>query len=186
MRIIRGKYQRRVIHVPVGLPVRPTTDMAKESLFNILENDTDLEGLKVLDLFAGTGNISYEFCSRGCASVLAVDNHPKCTKFIEDTARLLDMQPLRVIRSDVFKFLTNLNTSYDLIFADPPYDMDAALYHELVALIFDRKLLTDDGALVVEHSKKIDFMEHPHLFDLRRYGKVHFSFFSPEIDNTLA
>lgn len=181
MRIIKGKHQRRVIHVPIGLPVRPTTDLAKESLFNILLNDIDFEGIRALDLFAGTGNISYELVSRGCASVLAVDQNPKCTHFIADTAKLLSMTNLNVIRADVFKFLKGQKLPFDLIFADPPYDMEASLYQEIVKLVFEKNLLQPEGTLVIEHSKGVSYIDHPHIFDERNYGKVHFSFFSPAI-----
>jgi len=181
MRIIKGKHQRRLIHVPIGLPVRPTTDLAKESLFNILSNDIDFDGIRSLDLFAGTGNISYELISRGCGSVLAVDQHPKCTQFIGETAKLLSMTNLQIIRADAFKFLKMQKLPFDLIFADPPYDMDPAQYQEVVDIIFEKNLLNPEGTLIIEHSKGVQFLEHPHIFDMRRYGKVHFSFFSPEI-----
>lgn len=181
MRIIKGKHQRRIIHVPNGLPVRPTTDLAKESLFNILNNDIDFDGMRVLDLFAGTGNISYELVSRGCASVLAVDQNPKCTHFIADTAKLLSMSNLNVVRADVFKFLKAQKLPFDLIFADPPYDMEVGLFHEIVDIIFEKNLIKPEGTLVIEHSKVVSYIDHPHIFDERRYGKVHFSFFSPEI-----
>ena len=162
MRIIRGRYQRRQIVAPNNLPVRPTTDMAKESLFNILENYMDFEAVNALDLFAGTGNISYELVSRGCPKVTAVD--------------LLDMKELLPVRSDVFRFLASHKMQYDLIFADPPYDCQR--YDELVSLIFDNHLLTDDGMFVLEHDKYVHFDEHPHFMEQRHYGKVNFSFFA--------
>ena len=175
MRIIRGKYQRRQITAPNNLPVRPTTDMAKESLFNILENHIDFEDIIALDLFAGTGNISYELVSRGCPRVTAVDENNNCIKFIRDTATKLNMEELLAIRSDVFRFIPMHKMKYDLIFADPPYDSQH--YDLLVNLIFENNLLKDDGMLVVEHNKYIDFKEHPRFMEQRRYGKVNFSFF---------
>ncbi len=181
MRIIRGKFQRRIIQVPAGLPVRPTTDMAKESLFNLLENEVDFEGLRALDLFAGTGNISYELVSRGCSHVLAVDQHPKCVQFIAQTAKNFNMPELQVIRSDVFRFLATVRMPYDIIFADPPYELELGQYQQIVSTVFDQNLLTQAGVLVVEHSKRVDFMDHPALFDMRHYGKVHFSFFGNEV-----
>ena len=175
MRIIRGKHQRRQITAPSNLPVRPKTDMAKESLFNILENHVDFEDITVLDLFAGTGNISYELVSRGCPRVTAVDENNNCIKFIRDTATKLNMEELLAIRSDVFRFIPMHKVKYDLIFADPPYDSQH--YDLLVSLIFEHNLLKEGGMLVVEHNKFIDFKEHPRFVEQRRYGKVNFSFF---------
>ncbi|MBQ5856919.1 MAG: 16S rRNA (guanine(966)-N(2))-methyltransferase RsmD [Bacteroidales bacterium] len=175
MRIIRGKYQRRQITAPNNLPVRPTTDMAKESLFNILENHVDFEDITVLDLFAGTGNISYELVSRGCPRVTAVDENNNCIKFIRDTAAKLNMEELLAIRSDVFRFIPMHKAKYDLIFADPPYDSQH--YDLLVSLIFEHNLLKEGGMLVVEHNKFVNFNEHPRFVEQRRYGKVNFSFF---------
>ena len=175
MRIIRGKHQRRQITAPNNLPVRPTTDMAKESLFNILENHVDFEDITVLDLFAGTGNISYELVSRGCPRVTAVDENNNCIKFIRETATKLNMEELLAIRSDVFRFIPMHKVKYDLIFADPPYDSQH--YDLLVSLIFEHNLLKEDGMLVVEHNKFIDFKDHPRFVEQRRYGKVNFSFF---------
>lgn len=180
MRIIRGRYQRRQIVAPNNLPVRPTTDMAKESLFNILENYYDFEELEVLDLFAGTGNISYELVSRGCSKVTSVDQDAGCVKFIRETANKLEMKELIVIRSDVFRFLGTHKMKYNLIFADPPYDCQE--YEQLVKLVFDNELLKEDGMFVLEHDKHIKFDEHPHFMDQRRYGKVNFTFFAQTLE----
>ena len=175
MRIIRGKHQRRQITAPGNLPVRPTTDMAKESLFNILENHFDFEEVIALDLFAGTGNISYELVSRGCPRVTAVDENNNCIKFIRDTANKLNMEELLAIRSDVFRFIPMHKMKYDLIFADPPYDSQH--YDLLVNLVLENNLLKEDGLFVVEHNKFLDFKDHPRFVEQRRYGKVNFSFF---------
>ena len=175
MRIIRGKHQRRQITAPSNLPVRPTTDMAKESLFNILENHIDFEDIIALDLFAGTGNISYELVSRGCPRVTAVDENNNCVKFMRDTASRLEMEELLVVRSDVFRFIPMQRIKYDLIFADPPYDSEH--YDLLVKLVFENELLNEGGLFVVEHNKFLDFKDHPRFFEQRRYGKVNFSFF---------
>lgn len=175
MRIIRGRYQRRQITAPSSLPVRPTTDMAKESLFNILENHIDFEDIIALDLFAGTGNISYELVSRGCPRVTAVDENNNCVKFMRDTASRLEMEELLVVRSDVFRFIPMQRIKYDLIFADPPYDSQH--YDLLVKLVFENELLNEGGLFVVEHNKFLDFKDHPRFFEQRRYGKVNFSFF---------
>ena len=175
MRIIRGKHQSRQITAPSNLPVRPTTDMAKESLFNILENHFDFEEIIALDLFAGTGNISYELVSRGCPRVTAVDENNNCIKFIRDTANKLNMEELLAIRSDVFRFIPMHKMKYDLIFADPPYDSQH--YDLLVNLVLENNLLKEDGLFVVEHNKFLDFKDHPRFVEQRRYGKVNFSFF---------
>lgn len=176
MRIIRGRHQRRQIVAPDNLPTRPTTDMAKESLFNILENQLNWEDTTALDLFAGTGNISYEMVSRGCQHVTAVDENNNCVRFIRETANKLGMTELAVVKSDVFRFLPMHSAKYDLIFADPPYDCKH--YDLIVSLIFERGLLKEDGILVVEHDRTIDFSAHPNYYDHRKYGKVNFTFFS--------
>lgn len=176
MRIIRGRYQRRQIHAPNNLPVRPTTDMAKESLFNILENSVDFEDITVLDLFAGTGNISYEFVSRGSKKVVSVDENQGCVRFIRETATALKMEELVAFCSDVFRFISSHKSKYDVIFADPPYDCEH--YSQLVKLIFEHELLNDNGILVVEHSRSINFSDYPNFEEERKYGKVHFSFFN--------
>ena len=183
MRIIRGRHQRRQIVAPDNLPTRPTTDMAKESLFNILENQIDLEETAALDLFAGTGNISYELVSRGCPQVTAVDENQNCVRFIRETANKLQMSELSVVKSDVFRFLPMHKAKYDLIFADPPYDCKH--YELLVDLIFQNGLLNEDGIFVLEHDRTIDFSEHPNCYDHRKYGKVNFTFFSAEPRKTV-
>lgn len=175
MRIIRGSHQRRLIHPPANLPVRPTTDIAKESLFNVLEYYTDLENTRALDLFAGTGNISYELTSRGCEMVVAVENNPRCVKFIADTATLLNMKNLQVIRNDVFRFLTRPHTLFDLVFADPPYEL--AEIGLLPGLVLTTSVLKPDGVFVLEHPREFDFSNHAYFAEQRKYGKVNFSFF---------
>lgn len=149
--------------------------MAKESLFNILENHFDFEEIIALDLFAGTGNISYELVSRGCPRVTAVDENNNCIKFIRETANKLNMEELLAIRSDVFRFIPMHKMKYDLIFADPPYDSQH--YDLLVNLVLENNLLKEDGLFVVEHNKFLDFKDHPRFVEQRRYGKVNFSFF---------
>jgi 16S rRNA (guanine(966)-N(2))-methyltransferase RsmD len=175
MRIIRGKYQRRQIVAPANLPVRPTTDMAKESLFNILENQIDLDQIRVLDLFSGTGNIAYEMASRGCKSVLAIDQHPACVRFIRSIKDKLQIENLQVLQMDVFKFVPTTRQKFDLIFADPPYD--SPYFQLLVQLVFEHSLLESGGMFVIEHSGSEDFSEHAAFVELRHYCRVHFSFF---------
>lgn len=176
MRIISGKYKGRRISPPKGLPVRPTTDMSKEALFNVLNNYFNFSGLKVLDLFAGTGNISYEFASRGSENITSVDGDFGCVKFIKQTADEFDFN-IAGIKSDVFKFLEKNKSSYDIIFADPPYNLDQATFEKLVELIFANELLQEDGMMVIEHSKytKLDHMIN---FSFKKsYGGSIFSFF---------
>jgi len=168
-------YGRRLIKPPKNLPVRPTTDLAKESLFNILNNKIDFEGKSVLDIFAGTGAISYEFISRGCSPVTSVDLNFQCTKFIKSTSESLKMENHKVIRSEVFRFLKTNRIKYDIIFADPPYAMEN--FSEFVKVIFDRNMLHENGLLIVEHPREIDFSEKKYFIEQRKYGKVNFSFF---------
>lgn len=176
MRIIGGDHKGRRIHAPAGLPVRPTTDMAKEALFNILHNYYDFEGIKVLDLFAGIGSISYEFASRDAAEVHSVEMNPQCVNFITETSSKLDLKNLFVIRANVFTYLKRSGKKFDIIFADPPYDLEGI--ETIPDLVFENDLLDKEGWLIVEHSANIDFSSHPKLDQQRQYGKVNFSMFS--------
>ncbi|MCK5338185.1 MAG: 16S rRNA (guanine(966)-N(2))-methyltransferase RsmD [Bacteroidales bacterium] len=176
MRIIGGDHKGRRIHAPAGLPVRPTTDMAKEALFNILHNYYDFEGIKVLDLFAGIGSISYEFASRDAAEVHSVEMNPRCVNFITETSRKLDLKNLFVIRANVFTYLKRSGKKFDIIFADPPYDLEGI--ETIPDLVFENDLLDKEGWLIVEHSAGIDFSAHPNFDQNRKYGKVNFSMFS--------
>ncbi|MGB3591313.1 MAG: 16S rRNA (guanine(966)-N(2))-methyltransferase RsmD [Nonlabens sp.] len=176
MRIISGIHKGRRIQAPKKLPVRPTTDMAKEALFNILRNKTFVHGSTVLELFAGSGNMSYEFASRGASSITAVDEHTPCIKFIESTATKLEM-PIDTIKADVFQFLSQHQGQYDLIFADPPYALDIDQFNNIPDLVFERNLLKEDGILIVEHSKHTDLQSHQYCTESRRYGGTVFSFF---------
>jgi 16S rRNA (guanine(966)-N(2))-methyltransferase RsmD len=175
VRIISGKNKGRHIVAPNNLPVRPTTDLAKESLFNILNNIVSLGESDVLDLFAGTGNISYEFASRESKSVTAVDSNRICTQFIYQTATKLNFKNLFVIQSDVKAFIRNSRKTWDIIFADPPYDMEGL--DKIPALIFEHHLLNPEGIFILEHNKRIDFSMFSGFSDHRRYGKVNFTFF---------
>ncbi len=175
MRIIGGKNQRRQIIAPAKLPVRPTTDMAKEALFNIINNHFDFEDIDVLDLFGGTGNISYEFASRGAKQIVAVDINNHCTQFIKQTSEDLNFKAIKIVRADVFQFLKICKISFDIIFADPPYDMQRI--KTIPDRVFDADILLPGGWLVVEHNDSLKFNDHSHFFEARRYGKVNFSFF---------
>lgn len=176
MRIISGTFKGRRITAPKQLPVRPTTDMAKESLFNILNNHYYLDDISVLDLFSGTGNISYEFASRGCENITAVDADYGCVKFISKTAEAFEMN-IAVIKADVFKFLNQHPQSYTIIFADPPYDFSDAQFAEISKLVFEKKLLKDEGMLIIEHSKHTDLSALPYFNYSKHYGGNTFSFF---------
>ncbi len=178
MRIISGIHKGRRIQAPKNLPVRPTTDMAKEALFNILRNLIHINDIKVLELFAGSGNMSYEFASRGASSVLAVDQHYPCIAFIKKTATALDLS-IDTLKADVFKFLENHNTSYDIIFADPPYAIEQEEFMKIPTWAAANKMLNEDGLLIIEHSKHTDLSDHPTFDNSRRYGGTVFSFFKP-------
>jgi 16S rRNA (guanine966-N2)-methyltransferase len=173
VRIIGGKHKGRAIHVDKRLDLRPTTDFAKEGLFNILSNKTDFDDLDVLDLFSGTGNIAFEFSSRG-AHVTSVDKHHDCIRFISKTAKELELN-INTVKSDVFRFLQSHTHAYDLIFADPPFDLEnIADIHELV---LQNKLVKDGGWLIIEHGSKTDLSQLSDFFEQRKYGNVNFSFF---------
>ena len=175
MRIIGGSLGRRKINTPKNLKLRPTTDQAKEALFNILSNRYYIDEFKVLDLFSGTGSISYEFVSRGAPYVTAVENNLIHFKFITSVKSDLSMENFFPIKTDVFKFLEINQESYDLIFADPPFDLEQI--DQLPTLVFEGNHLKEKGVLILEHSEKNDFSKDANFVELRRYGKVHFSFF---------
>lgn len=172
MRIIRGSHRGKILRAPSKLPVRPTTDMAKEGLFNILENKVDFADVRALDLFAGTGNLSYELASRGCPDVTAVDNFRECTRFIIKTSEMLQF-PIRAVTEDALRFVQKNPAKWDLILADPPYDFDG--HQAIVESALTR--LSEDGILVLEHGSDTDLSALPEFHELRRYGSVHFSFF---------
>lgn len=176
MRIISGKHKGRRLTAPKNLPVRPTTDMAKEGLFNILNNDYYFGDLKILDLFAGTGNISYEFASRGVKQIMAVDSHKGCIRFISQTTELLDLV-IEPIKADVFSFLERTTQKYDIIFADPPYAMDINDFETIARQVFKKKLLAEDGVLIIEHAKQTDLSHLSQFKSARKYGGSVFSFF---------
>lgn len=175
MRIVSGKFKGKLISPPKNFKLRPTTDIAKESLFNIISNWYDIDDLTVLDLFAGTGSISYEFISRGCISVVSVEKNFRHSEFIRRTVTDLNVSNATVIKSDVFLFLNSCNKTFDFIFADPPFDLETIL--NIPDYVFRNKLLNESGTLVVEHSSDTDFSEHPNFIEIRKYGKVNFSVF---------
>ncbi|OIQ28586.1 MAG: 16S rRNA (guanine(966)-N(2))-methyltransferase RsmD [Bacteroidetes bacterium MedPE-SWsnd-G2] len=176
MRIISGKYKGRRINPPKNLPVRPTTDMAKEALFNIINNLYYFDELSVLDLFAGTGSLSFEFASRGTEQIISVDQNFGCIKFINQMAEEFEM-PIQTIKSDVFKFLEKTTVKSNLIFADPPYAFTDEQFAEIVELVFENELLEEDGLLIVEHSKHTKISNIKHFSYDKNYGGNKFSFF---------
>lgn len=179
MRIISGIYGRRRFDVPSSFSARPTTDFAKENIFNVISNYIDFEGLDALDLFAGTGSISFELLSRECRSVTAVEKNNAHASFISKVAKELKTNSLRLIRGDVFRYLnTAPSKSFDFIFADPPYALKEL--PEVPSLIFERDLLRDGGIFVMEHPKTNDFSNLPYFCQHRVYGSVNFSIFIKE------
>jgi len=179
MRIIGGKIGGLRLNPPSNLPVRPTTDIAKEALFNILQNRLEFDGLNCLDLFAGTGNISFELASRGVEHVDSVDLHFKCVQYITDTAKKMKLEQINARKADVFKFINSCKSTYDLIFADPPYDIPKL--PQLPKLVFDNNLLNNNGLLIVEHPSTRQMEEHPNFIETRKYGYSSFSFYANPI-----
>ena len=175
MRIISGKYRGRTIIPPRNLRARPTTDFAKENLFNVLTNLVDFEDCDILDLFSGTGSISYEFASREARSVTSVEINSVHHNFIRNTARELGFENFYAVKANVFLYLKSCSKKFDLIFSDAPYDLEGS--DEVIKLVFERDLLTEDGFLIFEHSKSYNFSEHPRFKCARNYGSVQFSFF---------
>lgn len=177
MRIISGIYKGKRLQAPKSLPVRPTTDFAKEALFNILNHEIDFSEVSMLDLFSGTGNIAYEFASRGCKNITAVDAHYGCVKYIGQIATELDF-PIQTIKADVNKYVGMSKGTFDVIFADPPYNMNEAEIEAILVAIFNNNLLSEDGFLIIEHSKHTDLSNLPHFERFRKYGASVFSFFA--------
>ena len=179
MRIISGKYKGRRLTAPKKLPVRPTTDMAKEALFNILNNHFNFTELKILELFAGTGNISYEFASRGSAPITCVDGDFGCVSYIKKTSTEFDFD-ITAIKSDAFKFLERCKSSFDIIFADPPYGLTQQQFENISTLVFENNLLDEEGMLIIEHSKDTKLEKMPYFSFSKSYGGTTFSFFEIE------
>ena len=175
MRIISGKYGRRRFQVPTNITARPTTDMARENIFNVMGNLVDFEGLTALDLFSGTGAMSFEFLSRGCAHVTSVEKAATQFNFIRKVKEQLHEQNLTQVKGDVFKFIETCTTKFDIIFADPPYDLPNL--DSIPELLLGSQMLKDDTLIIVEHSKANNFSHLPHFYQQRVYGKVNFSIF---------
>ncbi len=176
MRIISGTYKGRRLQPPTDIKARPTTDFAKESLFNVLNNRIDFDEIEVLDLFSGTGSIALEFISRGCKMATAIEIEQKHCNFINNSCKILNITNLSILKTDVFRFIQHSNKQFDLIFADPPYTLkELPLLPELV---LNSSLLKPGGLFILEHSAKNDFSQLPYFSEHRKYGNVNFSFFS--------
>ena len=176
MRIISGIFGGRVIHPPAKMPyTRPTTDIAKEGLFNIIQNNLEFEALKTLDLFGGTGCISYELASRGAADLTIVEKDNAMYDFIKKTSTQLNIENIKIVKSDVFKFIENCNEQFDFIFAGPPYALTTI--DDLPRLIFEKKLLNPKGWFILEHTPRNDYKKFPHYKTERNYGTTIFSIF---------
>ena len=175
MRIIGGKLKGLRLNPPKNLPVRPTTDLAKEALFNILLNQIEFEDITVLDLFSGTGNIAMEFASRGAAQVTGIDRSLQCIHYLKDTARQHGLTNVQTFKADVFKYLDVETEQYDLVFADPPYDLNKI--PEIPKIIFDKQMVKPGGLLIVEHQSLQNLSNHPAYVEQRKYGHSSFSFF---------
>ncbi len=175
MRIISGSLKGRAINPPKNLRARPTTDFAKENLFNVLQNLIEFEQCDVLDLFAGTGSISYEFASRGAKSITSVEINAVHYNFIRQTARELAIRTLYPVKANAFLYLKSCTKQFDLIFSDAPYDLEGS--EAIIPLVLENNLLREGGILIFEHSKDKNFSDHPLFWQLRSYGSVQFSFF---------
>lgn len=179
MRIIGGKFRGKTILPPRGYQARPTTDFAKEGLFNILDNEYEFDGLSVLDLFGGTGSISFEFASRGASDVICVEMNPANAAFIKSQAAKLGAGAVTVVRHNVFDFLKICDKRFDIVFADPPYATTGV--ETIPDQVFAADIVVPDGYFILEHSGEHSFAEHPDFVKERRYGNVHFSFFIKKV-----
>ena len=175
MRIISGKWKGRNIIAPKKLPVRPTTDFAKTALFNILANHFDFENVSVLDLFSGTGNISYEFASRGTEYISCVDENVHCVRFIESTFEKLQVHSVRIYKSDVFSFLEHATEKFDIVFADPPFELKDT--DRLPSIVFEKDILNPGGWLIIEHQAKRRLTAIKEPDELRTYSNCAFSIY---------
>ena len=176
MRIIGGKYKGRIISAPKNFKARPTTDRARESLFNILNNRIDFEEIMVLDLFSGTGSIGFEFASRGARSVEMIELNFKHIEHLKKSVKELSMNNVKVRRADFFQYIKRNTSPFDIIFADPPFDMDD--FEKVPELILQSKFLKKDGVFILEHPKSFNFSSLEGFTEQRNYGGVNFSFFS--------
>lgn len=176
MRIVGGDFSGRRFSPPANIPARPTTDVAKEGLFNTLENLMDFEDTKTCDIFGGTGSISYELASRGAGDLTLIERDATSIQFIKKTAQALGiLEKMHIIKGDVFKFMKQSTESYDFIFAGPPYALETI--DDLPQLVFEKKMLAPDGIFVLEHTPRNDYQQHPCFLRMKNYGTTVFSFF---------
>ena len=176
MRIIGGSLKARQFHPPSGIPTRPTTDFAKEGLFNVLNNAFNFDNIKVLDLFGGTGSISFELASRGCTDITTVEVFPKCANFIKKTAEEFNLKGIKVMQADVFQYMQNCVEKYDFIFAGPPYPLPNL--PEIPDLIFQYGLVEGEGWFIMEHNPNHNFEQHPNFYKSKNYGSTIFAIFT--------
>ncbi len=182
MRIIGGNLRGKQINLPTNYKARPTTDFAKEGLFNTISNEFDLESCRILDLFSGTGSISYEFASRGCPEIYSIEMSPINAKYIKNTSSVMGIGSIQVVRHNVFDFLDICKLDFDIIFADPPYEiaMLDSIPDKVFRSVSDNSkvpLLRENGLFILEHPINYSFVSHPHFIKEKKYGNVHFSFF---------
>jgi 16S rRNA (guanine(966)-N(2))-methyltransferase RsmD len=183
MRIISGSHKGLLFSPDKKFKARPTTDLAKESLFNILHNYFNFDEISVLDLFSGTGSISYEFASRSCKEIISIESDYHHFSFIKKCAIDFKFQSIKCVKTDAVGFLKNCNKKFDIIFADPPFEWNN--YNIIPEIVFDKDLLTENGWLIIEHPDNISFKEIPYMFDQRRYSRVNFSFFKNTVSENL-
>mgnify|MGYP000941282016 CR=1 FL=1 len=176
MRIVGGEFSGRRFNPPSGIPARPTTDVAKEGLFNTLEHMMDLEGIKTCDIFGGTGSISYELASRGAEDLTLIERDAVSIQFIKKTAETLGIaDKMHIIKGDVFRFMKQCRDQYDFIFAGPPYALQNI--DDLPLLVFEKNMLKPNGIFVLEHTPRNDYQHHPRFVRMKNYGTTVFSFF---------
>jgi len=176
MRVIGGKLSGIRFEAPKNIPTRPTTDMAKQGLFNMLDNSYNFDNIKVLDLFGGTGSISYEFASRGCTDITTVEIFPKCANFIKQTVEKHQLKGMKVLQMDVFNFISSSHQKFDVIFAGPPYPLENL--NTIPDLIFQYDLVEGEGWFILEHNPNHNFKDHPHYYKGKNYGSTIFSVFT--------
>jgi len=176
LRIVSGTYKGRLIKPPKNFRARPTTDFAKENLFNILSNNFNFSELDILDLFSGTGSISYEFASRECNSVISIESNFKHQIFIKNTIEDLGLQNVRSIKSDAFRYVKSCREKFYIVFADPPYDLKSM--DSIPDFIFEQEILKPEAWLILEHGDKTSFSRHKYFKEIRKYGGVNFSIFA--------
>ena len=175
MRIVGGKYKGRIFKPGKKFKARPTTDIAKEGLFNILVNRYEFSNKNILDLFSGTGSIGYEFISRGVKNATLVEKNYSHYKFILDAVDQLKIENATVFKADAFKFVEKTGETFNIVFADPPFDLPQI--NEIPDAVINNNILAEEGVLIIEHPKEVDFSSHPNFKEIRNYGKVNFSFF---------